>query len=415
MPKRVFLCILGLGLLALLFFSPALITGGLHKNVYTLREAERAKQYQGALSLWHIVSFPTSGGSGVSFLTERASSFEKSHPYVFITVEGLTTEEARDRLAAGERPDLISYPLGFVSDPSMLLSLSEPEASLLDGFSNAGKLGDTWLSYPYMADFYTITCNQEIVSGAGLSLPLESGFSRERLQLFLRELSDLSPQKDSAEPFFPLAQTTTEGLHPACALLSLPFLEEEELFLTEESPSLPSLSKYSSSQADLSSFLSKNSAMYLSTYGESLKLAQDNRAASLSLSSYLLSAYTDMVQMIGVCATEDTAKAALCQEFCASLLTERVQQALSEATGMLSVLSLTESPHAGQFLPQEAEALFSSSVLCPNGFALSLWSEETDSLVHASLQGDATARQALEAFLFPDGAAFFREEEDKTT
>lgn len=39
---------------------------------------------------------------------------EKQIPYVYIEVSGMTIEEAKKRMQAGERPDVISYPKGFV-------------------------------------------------------------------------------------------------------------------------------------------------------------------------------------------------------------------------------------------------------------------------------------------------------------
>ena len=96
---------------------------------------------------------------------------------MFITVLGMTPEEAEQRLAAGERPDIFSFPLGFPAE-HLLAELEEPEEALLPSLCEPGKKGDQFLAYPYMMGFYTITVNQEIYFSSGASLPIGAGLPR---------------------------------------------------------------------------------------------------------------------------------------------------------------------------------------------------------------------------------------------
>ena len=84
--------------------------------------------------LWHVVSFPTPETGGVTYLTERASAFERQHPYVYVDVIGMTPEEAEERKKSGESPDILSFPMGYLNDASSLAAL-EPNKNIESVFS----------------------------------------------------------------------------------------------------------------------------------------------------------------------------------------------------------------------------------------------------------------------------------------
>ena len=67
-------------------------------------------------------------------------------------------------------------------------------------------------------------------------------------------------------------------------------------------------------------FLKGNAALLLAPASDYEKLLLDQRANSLSLTALTFSDYTDLVQFVGVCQTQDSAKQAMCQNFAASLL-----------------------------------------------------------------------------------------------
>lgn len=280
--------------------SPALIAGGVHKNVYTIQEAEQRAKYRGTLTVWHVVSFRTGSGSGVSLLQTRATNFERSNPYVFIEVIGMTPEEYQERIARGESPDILSYPMGMFSDASMFADLPEAE-NLLPLFADCGKDGGAFKSYPYMADIYQLLCNGEIFFEAGLSLPFADDSALSQLLEMILDLKN------------------REGIQP--------------LTLWEDScASLPLRSTVLSAEGlpgDNEAFITGQAAMTLCPRSYYRRLDDDQRANSLNIYSYGAGYATDLVQMIGVLQSDDPAKIAMCADFCSSMLSRSVQAKLA--------------------------------------------------------------------------------------
>lgn len=350
-------CILSI---AFLLMAPAFIAGGIHKNVYTLRAEKLANQYTGSLQIWHIVSFKTGGESGVSYLKSRAAEFEKNNPYVFIDVVGMTPDEAEQRLATGERPDIFSFPLGFPLE-HLLAELKEPEEALLPSLCETGKKGDQFLAYPYMMGFYTITVNQEIYFSSGASLPIGAGLPRANFNYLVYH----AEQNWKAEDAKALSLCNTYALSPLKTLEH--FREEgENNFLIGGPPAdyAPDPAAFAADGTDR--FLKGNAALLLAPASDYEKLLLDQRANSLSLTALTFSDYTDLVQFVGVCQTQDSAKQAMCQNFAASLLRRKAQKGL-ENLKMLPAVQL-EGVYEGQTLYLEEYERLASSAVIPKAF-----------------------------------------------
>ncbi len=346
--------------IAFLFLAPAFIASGVHKNVYTLRAEKQAAKYTGTLHLWHIVSFKTGGESGVSYLKNRAAEFEKSNPYVFFTVSAMTAEEAAQRLANGERPDIISFPLGFPVQ-SLLAELPEPSAQLLPSLSDTAKCQGAILAYPYMMNFYTLTLNQEACFSSGASLPLGTQLPHCEFNYLVYSAQQGWAEEDAHA----LSYSEIYGTSPFLALEH--FREEGELDLFSQAPPegyTPDFSSFSSDGSER--FLSGKSALLLSPAADYEKLLLDRRANSLSLATFGFSDYTDLVQLVGVCSTEDPAKQAMCQEFAESLLRLKAQKGL-ENLKMLPTVQL-ESVYEGQTLYLEEYERLAEYAIIPKAF-----------------------------------------------
>ena len=359
--KKFFSLIICILSIAFLLIAPAFIAGGIHKNVYTLRAEKLANQYTGSLEILHIVSFKTGGESGVSYLKSRAAEFEKSNPYVFITVTGLTAEEAEQRLAAGERPDIFSFPMGFPLE-HLLAELKEPaEATFLPTLSEIGKKDGSFLAYPYMMGFYTITINQEIYFSSGASLPIGTGLPQANFNYLVYQAEQNWEEEDSKA----LSLCNTYGLSPLKTLDH--FREEgENNFLIGGPPAdyAPDSASFAADGTDR--FLKGKAALLLSPAADYEKLLLDQRANSLSLTALTFSDYTDLVQLVGVCQTQDSAKQAMCQNFAASLLRRKAQKGL-ENLKMLPAVQL-EGVYEGQTLYLEEYERLATSAIIPKAF-----------------------------------------------
>ena len=392
--KKAFSLFLCFACLAFLVLSPAFIVGGVHKNTYTIREQKQREQYRGSLTLWHIVSFKTGGTSGVSFLRSQIRSFEKQHPYVFIDLVPLTPEEAEKKLAAGERPDLCSFPLGFMGNAADFSRLPAAE-SLLPAYADCGSQDNDCYAYPYMADFYTLACNQDLFAAQDVPTPLDSGISYEN---FIAALSRLSFTVDDQQ-ILPLSLTVTSGLHPKAALLWLKTAASGEDWLESDLPLDTPLGAFPIAEdGGREMFLSGKSAMHLCPAAEYEQFFSDQRANSLSLSNYSISSYSDMVQMIGLMATEDSAKYAAGLDFAQQLLSEKAQKAV-EGMKMLPVTS-QEGVYEGQTLYLEEYAALGANGNIPNNFLLAANQKEADAALDTALAGDKNFKEKSRNLLF---------------
>ena len=80
--------------------------------ILTRGTSARADRNMDVLSLWQIDGFEGGKGSRASYLQNIANSFSKNND-CYITVTSLTSDAARENLARGTVPDLISYGAGM--------------------------------------------------------------------------------------------------------------------------------------------------------------------------------------------------------------------------------------------------------------------------------------------------------------
>ena len=344
--KKAFTLFLCFACLAFLVLSPAFIVGGVHKNTYTIREQKQREQYRGSLTLWHIVSFKTGGTSGVSFLRSQIRSFEKQHPYVFIDLVPLTPEEAEKKLAAGERPDLCSFPLGFMGNAADFSRLPAAE-SLLPAYTDCGGQDDDCYAYPYMADFYTLSANPDAFFAGDTPLSLETEWSAPALSEWTQALLSAGT--------FSASLSRPAGSFPEAALFCT-----RNGALAEESRSF-----WQSAPADASAFWAGEVPLLLSPAAE-IKRAE-SQSTVLSPQVYGFSDYTDLCQLIGVRAGMDAPKEAICQEFAAALLSRTAQRAL--ASLYLLPTTAQEDLYADAPLYHQEYTRLQKCARIPNSFA----------------------------------------------
>ena len=223
----------------------------------------------------------------------------------------MTTEEAAQRLANGERPDIISFPLGFPVQSLLWQNCPNPPRGLLPSLSDTAKCQGAILAYPYMMNFYTLTLNQEAPASP---LVPRFPFGTQLPHCEFNYLVYSAQQGWAEEDACALSYSEIYGTSPFLALEH--FREEGELDLFSQAPPegyAPDLSSFSSDGSER--FLNGKSALLLSPAADYEKLLLDRRANSLSLATFGFSDYTDLVQLVGVCSTEDPARQAMCQEF----------------------------------------------------------------------------------------------------
>ena len=118
------------------------------------------QNYKCIVNVWHIDSFEGGVGSRAEFLLRRAAEFEKKRAGVFVMVTALTAENAKERLAAGELPDAISYGYGLeFSD------FSPVDTERESPFGSAG--GDVY-AVPWCMGGYAVLSRGELPAGQAL-------------------------------------------------------------------------------------------------------------------------------------------------------------------------------------------------------------------------------------------------------
>jgi ABC-type glycerol-3-phosphate transport system substrate-binding protein len=107
------------------------------------------------LDIWYIEGFEGGSVSRIGWLRARCLEYEQAHKGILMCVTSYTETQAADKLAAGEKFDLISFPTGLGS--ALLPHLADYDGSMygvLDNFAAAGVADNTQIAVPYMAGAY---------------------------------------------------------------------------------------------------------------------------------------------------------------------------------------------------------------------------------------------------------------------
>lgn len=310
MKKTVYIILLVI-IIAFMALSPPFIMEGLDKNIFNLKEKDQKSQYTGNIELWHVVSFKTGKGSGYSMLKARSERFEKSKPYVFVNVQGITLDDAAARLMKGERPDIISFPSGSI-DTAKMVDLDIPD-NIIDGLDG---VCDNCI--PYMYDSYVLLVNGDMLANKGISRPMSGEMPSELFDAALRGLLNCSDSSFSLV-YSELAYKNKNKIM-------------EHRFLSDETVLIDDGITYGSytDGIDESHFVSGNVPMFICPYSEYKSITENGNLVTFNVLCYPISYYTDLVQCIGVYNSDDTSKIEMCSELALSLLKNGFQKQLED-------------------------------------------------------------------------------------
>ncbi len=320
--KKIVSVILPFALLLFLLLSPALIAGGIDRSTYTEKEKRRAEEYRGSIVFWHIVTFKTGEGSGYSLLRARCDRFERSSPYVFIKLLGMTPSEAKERISNGERPDIVSFPKGY----EQLLGCDEAQA--------------------YMFDGYVLAVNRGLFSECGVQLPFGDEMSREAFYTLT--------SMDLPDGLGAVALSDTEGTDAYAALISERFTDEGDGLYEWEKRTI----KREECGVGAEAFLDGRAVMLVCPYSELAALMGDKRAERMDIRSYNISGYTDLIQYIGVCCGGAENKREMCQRLTASVTAARFQSQID--TLMMFPVLADEKLYEDDYMRRNAYELIMS-------------------------------------------------------
>jgi hypothetical protein len=318
--------------------------------------------FTGIITLWHIVGFKPYEGSAGSWLIGWTKKFERRYSGVFIEVLSMTPEEAEQRLARGEKPDMYSFPLGW-SYPDRFKKLDSGDRAFIGNLDACGMAEGDCYAVPFMTSGYMLLINTEFAQEQSFSMPKKA---EEINSLWLNEAQkSLSFQKGRKK-------ARIEGLASA--------------------PEIAAYLGIGSETADPEAFKSKNAAMVISD----LRFAGDISRAleegnGFLFEAYPLTSYTDLVQLLAVARDTDEEKAVYAAKFINLILDEKTQASLVKE-GVFPVIALAEKPEEMPKLPSMAAGYLDDPVV-PNAFLYQRYKDELKEAAIRALKGDVSGRK----------------------
>ena len=119
------------------------------------------------VQIWHVDTFEGGKGSRASFLKKVATRVEKSDNTLYYMIKTYTVEGAREALKEGQKPDILSFGIGFGDCAEGALPLSYR-------FSG-GEIGSDCLAYPWAAGRYSLFCLENDFEKQGDTVISEGG------------------------------------------------------------------------------------------------------------------------------------------------------------------------------------------------------------------------------------------------
>lgn len=314
--KKIFCVIVAALCVAFVLTAPAFIASGIGKSIYEVRQDERQTRFQGKISLWHVVSFKTPRSSGYSLLKNRMRELEKQLPYVYIDVEGMTLEDARARMAAGERPDVISYPAGAFDEKGMM---GLERRRVLSYAAQDGR------AYPYMADSYVLAVNADILFENDISVPVGDVMSENAFLLACETIDDA------------LTFSDTSGLDGEFVLSGIT-LEKDDIGLLE-SPTI-TIDDVKFSEGGMEAFSSGKAGMIICPYAEYARFLESKHSSQINSQCYDISTKTDCIQVVSAYESGDDKKDEVLKKICVCLVGKNTQKRVIE----LGMMPVTDTP-----------------------------------------------------------------------
>ncbi len=167
-------------LVAFLLLAPPYLEQALGHNYYREWLSGEREDWNGVLTMWHVVEFKTAQGSVTSYLETVAAQYERAHPGVYIEVLGLAPEAVQERLSRGERPHMWSFP-GGACGAQELAPLTIGLPAFRGNLSPLRAEGEAYAA-PYLYSGYFLLGNTVLIQELGLSWPSDPAALTETLQ-----------------------------------------------------------------------------------------------------------------------------------------------------------------------------------------------------------------------------------------
>lgn len=369
------------------FAAPTLLADDLGQDICYQWLQGSSPKWTGIINVWHVVTWKVGQGSAASWLEKKASGFEKRNAGVFISVEGMTVEEYKDRLSKGERPDILSFGSGLIDNPQETFETIDMPAKIKGNLKNSALYNGKAYSMPYMMGAYGIFINEELIQSTGVDyLDVSAG------GILLKDFNEvLTLLRDkSKEGILPLVYSIDGNTLAPISLIYLYTGDEidqtGELFKGVETVANESDNAYET-------FVNGEAGILLGTQKAALDLTNESSEMAYSFMSTGISQYSDMVQYLGIMKTEEDNKKEVEEQFINYMLRDGIQETLNDI-GAFSVVSdfqvLDEDPILSSF-----EQAILHDAIVPNAYE---WSQTREQLVQSMglfLKGDTSGANTI--------------------
>ena len=338
--------------------------------------------YQGVLRVWQVNDWRVGSYSRTALLQAAARRFEKQNIGVFIEAENVTEELLARRLAAGEKPDVLSFPDGWTGIAAdELLNLGGAGLpALTDPFRRAFDRAPHAVAW--MAGGQFVLTNSEVGRAVGVEPPpADNTWNAQALVDYTRAAATGRRKKPVT------AMAGAAGLFEALALegVTLSDLSAKGL--------LPATPYGMGIDQARGVYTTGKCAVLLCTQWEAAlmgRLAAKNKAFEYTVLPWPGGLRPCLsVQFASAFRSGDGSKDAASAAFIAALLSQTIQKDIANKACCLPVISLPE-----ESMPQGEIEKMLFAQLAPGRMPLPLVARDSQA-VAAALGGDGAAAEKL--------------------
>jgi ABC-type glycerol-3-phosphate transport system substrate-binding protein len=342
----------------------------------------KVSSWQGVLKVWQLNDWRVGSYSRTGLLQAAARRYENKHIGVYVEIENVTVELFQKRLAAGEKPDVLSFPDGWAGIGSdLLLDLgSAGLPPLEDPFRRA--FAEESRAVPWMAGGELVLTNNAVGRAVGVEPPqADSTWSA-------KALVDYSAAAATGRRKKPVtAMSGAASLYESLALEGVSLKALSTKSLLSDNPFTMNIDKARGV------YTTGKCAVLLCTQWEAslmARLAAKNKAFEYTVLPWPAGLRPCLsVQFASALSSGDDNKDAAETAFIAVLLSQNVQKDIANKACSLPVVALPDDA-----LPQgELEKMLFAELPIshmPRPFAL-----RDDAAVAAALGGDSAAAEKV--------------------
>ncbi len=309
---------------------------------------QHKEAFGGIISVYNINGFRPYSGSLAAILGKTAKAVEKKYFGVYFEVINMSAEQYEERLKAGEKPDIISFPCGVCYEEQFAVLR---EFELLDWAKGLGSAGGERYALAYAASGYVYAANSDRCDEKQFELKKEVS------------LADICVENEVAGN---MTVAAANGVEMTLAPIE-DFIAGKTMFAICD----------------------------MAAIGDIIRLQANARG--FDVKAYPLSGYTDEIQLIGISKNMAETKQKYAYAFIESLLSQESQQNLIKS-GLFPAVNCA---YLSENAPAPLKKIFAAEMKlrAPNAFLYRKHKQPLEAAAQRALQGDAAAKNDVRARL----------------